>query len=101
MEGKLEIFLFDDNINMTEKKSMDIKEKFMYRGEPESYHVYIPKTEYVIFREIRGGTNDKQATTFLEQDPASIIGQYAERIDLRCRNFSCQNPCSLLEKKVD
>ncbi len=98
MKGKLEILVFDEKLELIEKKELDTKGDFMYRGEKNKYHIYVPLTDYALFREIREGTNKPGETSFFEGEFVKAIKNYLSPKNLICSNSSCQNPCPLLKK---
>lgn len=93
IEGKMMSLIFDDEGNLIEKTLLD-DENLVYRTSKNQYHVWLPLTNHVIYREIKQGP-------FKQEDNIPPKWDYIKKLiehldfDLGCYNQSCKNPCSL------
>ena len=100
IEGEMLSLIFDDLGNLLEKIVLSPKNKFSYRVGKGFYHVWLPKTELVIYREIKQGPFNPKDNFDPNFNYTSLLKRYVG-FDLSCYNESCKKICSLnkIEKR--
>lgn len=70
VEGKMAVFIFNEDGSVIESKILSPEENFIYRIPANSWHVTIPLTEYVVFNESKPGPFlSKNDSIFAEWTP--------------------------------
>lgn len=98
IEGEMLVLIFNDAGKLLEKVILSPENNFSYRANKGFYHVWLPKTEYVIYREIKQGPFKQEDNVPPEFNHAVILKEYAG-FDLSCYNKNCNQFCSLSKIK--
>ena len=83
--------MFDDDGKLINKKLLTKKGDFIYRNPQNTYHLFLPVTDFIIYREIIGGKFEP--AIFPKWDYVKILQKEID-MDLECKNSSCNDPCS-------
>ena len=94
IEGEMLSLIFSDSGNLLEKIVLSPKNKFSYRVSKGFYHVWLPKTKLVIYREIKQGPFNPEDNLAPNFNYTSIL-EKCMGFDLSCYNESCKQICSL------
>lgn len=97
IEGEMLILLFDEEGKSINKTILN-KNNFAYRTSRNQYHLWLPLTEYVIYREIKQGPFKQEDNILPKWSHIEALKQCVDFIDLTCYNSFCRNPCSLNNK---
>lgn len=103
MEGEMVSFIFDEEGNLIEKTFIN-EENPIYRTSRNQYHVWLPITNRVIYREIKNGPFKQEDNVSPRFDYIKALKKYVDFMDLGCNNANCKSPCALnniLKKKRD
>ena len=90
IQGEMLALTFEDNGKLKKKVVLNEKENFIFRNTKAIHHVFIPITEFVIYREVIGG--EFQPAIPLEQDHVKILKSVLGE-NLECKNENCKNKC--------
>ena len=99
IKGKILALIFDDNGELIEKRILSENGEFAYRNAQNRQHLYFPLSDYIIFREIRGGKFIKENLALPSWDFVKVLAEHIPKEELICHNKLCKNPCKLL--KID
>lgn len=94
IEGEMISFIFDEKGNLIEKTLLN-NESPIYRTSKNQYHVWLPVTSRVIYREIKQGPFRQEDNIPPRFDYIKILTKHVDFMDLRCNNANCKNPCAL------
>jgi len=91
IEGEMFALMFDEQGNLIDKKILKKEVDFIYRNPKDTYHLFLPITDHIIYRETIGG--EFKPSEPAEWDYNKTLQENID-MDLKCQNESCKNPCS-------
>ena len=93
IEGEMLVLMFDKEGNLTHRKILN-RDNFAYRTSRGEYHVWLPTTKYVIYREIKQGPFKPGDNIPPKFDHVKVLKENVGSLNLDCYNERCNNPCS-------
>jgi len=76
MEGEMLMLIFDDLGNLNEKILLKPEENFAYRSPRNLHHLWLPQTDYVIYREIKQGPFNREENIPADWDHEEILKKH-------------------------
>jgi cupin fold WbuC family metalloprotein len=98
IEGKMVSLIFDEKGTLVDKTCLD-ENNLAYRTSRNQYHVWLPLTNHVIYREIKQGPFKQEDNISPRFDYIDALKRCVDFMDLTCSNPNCKNPCALSKIK--
>jgi len=98
IEGKMIALFFDDEGKLMKRETLNSEDNFAYHTPIGVYHVWLPLTEYVVYREIKQGPFKQEDNISPEFNHVEVLKKNVDFMSLDCYNDKCNYPCSL--KKI-
>ena len=95
IEGKMSVLFFDNEGKLIKRETLNPKDNFAYHTPVGMYHVWLPLTEYAVYREIKQGPFKQEDNIPPKFNHVEVLKKNVDFINLDCYNDRCNHPCSL------
>jgi len=94
LEGKMKVLIFDEQGGLIDRTLLDTKNDIIYRNGRGLYHVWLPITEFVIYRETKQGPFKQDDNIPPKWNYIQKLREYVPELNLQCENLACKNHCA-------